>query len=290
MRRIVTILTSLFIAGSVTASDGYYSVLYGFKLGQPIANALAVFGEPQQSHTFPDGWQAFVFQLPGHNLVFEVNDVRPDLIISVQIEGMENADGLGLRGVNLGDPVEAAFSVLGEPDRQESAMNAVTREPVEGTAINFYGNGMTFEERDGVVSGIKIIYGGPAQATDEPDISLFFTHLQDRNYYGLSEMISSNLTIGSEPAVQRSMLGAIAGRSPLNAILYGERGLSSMGPFNDGGGSVRTLESGQVGFAMQLVDRSVAELVFTRSFEGWVLSQANPEAPAVMAMPEPEGG
>ena len=275
MRRLAILLIGLLASGVTAASDGYYSVLYGFKLGQPIANALAVFGEPQQVHTFPDGWQAFMFQLPGHNLVFEVNDVRPDLIISIQLAGLDHPDGLGLGRVNLGDSVEDALAVLGPPDRQENALDAITQQPIEGTQINFYGSGMSFEQREGVISSLKIIYGGPAQVDDEPDIELFLGYLEQRDFYGLSEMIASNLTIDSELAVDRSMIGAIAGESALNTILYGERGLSSMDQSNDGGGSVRTYESGQVGFVMQLVDRNVSELVFTRSFEGWVLWQAN---------------
>jgi hypothetical protein len=273
MRRLVTIFLGLIICGDAAARDGYYSVLFGFKLGQPIANALEVFGEPQQVHRFPDGWQAYMFQLPGHNLVFEVNDVRPDLIISIQIEGVQNAAGLGLGGLNLGAPVEAAIGLLGEPDRRENAINAVTMEPVEGTSVNFYGTSMMFEQREGVVSSIKVFFGGVAPAEDEPDIGQFFRYLEAQEPYGLAEMISANLTIDGEAGIQGSMLGSIVTDTPLNRALFGERGLSSIGPANDGGGSVRTDESGRVGFVMRLLDRSVEELVFTRSFEGWVLSE-----------------
>jgi hypothetical protein len=284
MRRIVITVLCLIGGVGAGASDGYYSVLYGFKLGQPIANAIEVLGEPAQIQPFPDGWKAYVFPLQGHNLVFEANVSRPDLIFSIQIEGSGNPQGLGLGAVNLGDPLDVTLGILGQPDRQQPAMDALTQQPVEGAATNFYGRGMSFDQRDGVVTSIKIIYGGPAALEPIPNIERFFTRLRNHDYYGLAEMIATDMTIAGRPAVVGSMLGSIAVDSPLHELLYGQRGLASMSTENDAGGGPRTYEDGRAGFAIQLVDRSVAELVFTRSFEGWVLWQANPPPPE----PEPE--
>lgn len=250
---------------------GNYYTLYGYKIGQELQFAKQQFGEPNKVFSFEDGWKAYAYRRDGHSVIFQTDNTRPDLIISVQIEGERNPPNMGLDGIDLGSEAKKALEKLGTPSQRKQAEDLKTKKAIPNTYINYYGNNYSFEEREGKVTSIKIIYGGPAQASDNPDFDAFLQNVKSKNYYRIAESISSNLNFSR---IEGPIIEQITGNTALNALLFGKDGIISLSSKDISEVNLRMADN-TVGFVYKFKGKAIHELYFVRSFEGWVLFSAN---------------
>jgi len=248
---------------------GNYYTLYGFKIGQELKVAKRQFGEPDKVIPFEDGWKAYAYRREGHSVIFETDNTRPDLIISVQIEGEKNPQNMGLDGVDLGSDAKKAIEKLGNPSQRKQSVDLKTKKIVPNTYVNYYGNNFSFEEKENKGTSIKIVFGGPAQAGDRPNFDAFLRDVKARNYYRIAESISSSFSL-----VQGSIVEQITGKTPLNTFLFGKDGVESLSSKDIADVNLRVVDNTS-GFAYKFKGKPINELYFVRSFEGWVLFSAD---------------
>lgn len=267
-RKLIAALCLIIAARSALAAD--YHTLYGFKIGQSIESVKEALGEPSKVIPFEDGWIAYAYRKEGHNVIFETNSSRPDLIISIQIEGSRNPEGLGLDHVNLGSSVGTAKKMLGEPTVHESALDSATDKPINNAYINRYGEALSFEESADKVTSIKINYASSTTQEKFEGLSPLLGAIKSNDYYTLCELLSENLTVNDEPVIHGQMLESIRGKSKLNEFLFSKSGLAGLGSDEKYETNIRVSENGS-GFVLKFKNRSFEELYFVQTFQGWVL-------------------
>ncbi len=282
MKRISVVgaLLSLVIV-SIECSAANYYTLYGYKIGQELKIAKQRLGEPDKIAPFQDGWKAYAYRRDGHNIIFETDNTRPDLIVSIQVEGNQNPPNMGLDGIDLGSDAKKATEKLGPPTQRKMAEDLDTKKAIPKTYINYYGNSLSFEEKDNKVTSIKIVFGGPAKASDRPDFDAFLQNVKARNYYRIAETISSGMTLNGKMVIQGPVIEQIVGKTELNAFLFGKDGVEAVTPKDIADVNLRVIAadrekriSGSSGYVYKLRGKPITELYFVRSFEGWVLYDA----------------
>jgi hypothetical protein len=266
----------LAVLAAPAAADSH--VLYGFKLGQEVRLVKAALGEPAKVIPFDDGWKAYVYPRKDHVVVFEADQTRPDVVISIQLEGKQNPSGMGLDGVDLGTDAKAAAARLGRETAREPATDEVTRQPIPGTFIHRFGDPLSFEEKDGKVTSIKVIFTAPSEAPAAPDLAAFLRDVKERKLFRVAEAVSSDLTVGGERAVKGPILGQLSGKTALSAFLFGKDGVASLSA-PQAEADLRVIggedgKPGRSGPVFKFKGKKVHELFFVRSFEGWVLYEA----------------
>jgi hypothetical protein len=266
MKNLISAITLCWLSlWSFESLAGNYYTLYGFKIGQELKFAKQQFGEPDKIIPFEDGWKAYAYRREGHSVIFEADNTRPDLIISVQIEGEKNPPNMGLDGVDLGSDARKAIEKLGNPSQRKQSEDLKTKKAIPNTYINYYGNNFSFEEKENKVTSIKIVFGGPTQTGDRPDFDAFLRDVKAKNYYRIAEKISSNFSL-----VQGSIVEQITGKTALNAFLFGKDGVESLSSKDIADVNLRVADDTS-GFVYKFKEKSIGELYFVRSFEGWVL-------------------
>lgn len=273
MKSIVVFWGLLFTGLSIDCLAADFFTLYGYKIGQPLNFAKQRLGEPDKVLPYPDGWKAHAYLRDGHNIIFETDNTRPDLIISIQIEGELNPPNMGVEGIDLGSDAKKVAEKLGTPTERKPADNASTNTPVPDTYINFYGNGFSFEEKNSKVSSIKVIFAGPAKSGDRPDFDAFLQNIKSKNYYRVAESISSEFTLNGKKIVNGPIVNEITEKTELNTFLFGKNGIGTLTSKDVADVNLR-VAVGSTGFVYKFKDKQVHELYFVRSFEGWVLYDA----------------
>jgi len=248
-----------------------YFTLYGYKIGQSISMVQRVQGKPALVHRFDDGWTAYSYRFHGYNVHFETLPSQPDTIISIQIEGDTNPEYRGLGRVNRGDSAQSALQTLGPPAADKTADDLVTGEAVANTRVLSY-NGFSLEERDGKVSSIKIVYAHPRPAASTPDYPRFFRALADKDYYRLAEMISFTVERDGTPLVTTSMVDGLQ-YGALHNVLYDAQDQPTVSETQMRDEVLRVVPGHGAGHVARFRDSPIHELVFTRTFEGLVLTE-----------------
>jgi hypothetical protein len=277
---IVTALLSLAVC-SLESSAGNYYTLYGYKIGQELRLAKQRLGEPGKVFSFPDGWKAYAYLRDGHNVIFETDNTRPDLIMSIQLEGERNPSNMGLDGIDLGSDAKRAMQKLGPPTQRKQAEDLDSKKPIPNTFINHYGKSFSFEEKNNKVTSIKVIFGGAVETKALPDIDVFLGNIKAKNFYRLAESISSDLTVRGKKMIGGPIVNQISERTELHAFLFGKGGLGELASKDVADANLRVIAAdrakgtpGSTGVVYKVKDKQVHELYFVQSFEGWVLYDA----------------
>lgn len=163
----------LLLHGSIFAEQ--YSSLYGFSLGEPIANVLERLGEPDELIELGDGSKVRIYSWDNHSAAFTSVPPTNDFIYSIQVAGEGSSTEQSLDGVYLGDSLENAIQRFGKPTLSRQAIDLFTEKEVKDTTIHFYGDNYSFEDANGKVSSIKITYDGTL-SSDNPADELLFAH------------------------------------------------------------------------------------------------------------------
>jgi len=282
MKRIFAVALLLYLAvfGLESSAANYYT-LYGHKIGQELKFVKQRLGEPDKVFPFEDGWKAYAYRRDGHSVIFETDKTRPDLIISIQIEGDRNPPNMGLDGIDLGSDAKQAIEKLGPPTERKQSKDLDTKKPIPNTYTNHYGNSFSFEEKNGKVTSIKVVFGGPNKTSDRPDFDAFLRNVKSKNYYRLAESISSGVTIRGKRAIQGPIINEMTEQTELNVFLFGKNGLGTLMPKDVADVNLRVIAEdrekglpGSSGFVYKFKNKPINELYFVRSFEGWVLQEA----------------
>lgn len=129
--------------------------LYDFAAGTTIKAVKVLRGEPDKIFRFDDGWVAYAYQFPNHNLIVETNDEDVSRLSSVRVEGISNPPGMGLAGIDLGMPVGKALAAFGAPVDMRPAIDSVTRLEIPDTWLYAYPDA-SFEVKDGTITSMKL--------------------------------------------------------------------------------------------------------------------------------------
>lgn len=264
-----SILLAVFAVNAAQAQE--YFTLYGYKIGQSISQVKKELGKPVQVHKFKDGWTAYSYQLKGHNAHFETGPQNPNAILSIQIEGYTNPRFHGLGLVNLGDSAASALKILGKPKQNKESQDLTTREKVSDTRIHFY-EGYSFEEKDGKVSSIKVIYEKQKEALPVPDYSRLFKALENKDYYTLAEMISVNLRSNDKPVITGAIVKDLQ-QGTLHDIFYDKKGNLKFTQKQHTDGAMRMTMGVGVGHVAKFSKAPIHEMVFYPSYDGMVLTE-----------------
>lgn len=179
---------------------------------------------------------------------------------------------MGLDGVDLGSNAKVALRKFGKPTKRRPAINLSDKRPVPGTFINFYGDSFCFEEKNGKVSSIKVIYSGVQKTKGLPDYKGFFRNLKKKDYYKLSEQISGAIKVRGKAVVKGPLLKEIkSGR--LAKIFYNSKTGKPRLRFEDIHEGNMRLSNRMIGHVLKFKDKHISELVFYPSFEGLVLAE-----------------
>lgn len=274
MRMMRAACAALVACACVTAAAADHHMLYGYKLGQPLALAKARLGKPFREVPFDDGWKAWVFKGDGHFVIFETNPSWPDVIASIQIEGTRNPKGLGLDRIDLGSDTRAAIARLGPPSERTSARDGVSKGDVARTVLLAFGDGLSIEERDGKVASIKVLASRPAKPATGPDVHAFLRALKARDLYRVAEWLSPDLEVDGHKVVNGPMLGELTGDTALRRFLFGKSGLADLKPEDITDRHLHVELKDERGTGVVAGDEVVIggrELLFVYSSEGWVL-------------------
>lgn len=279
IKSIFTLIILLSISSAIYA-DNFYT-LYGIKIGQKISVVKQHFGKPDKVINFEDGWKAYAYFRKGHNVIFEANQSRPDLVISIQMEGNENPKGMGVDYINLGDNAKKIIKKLGKPSKRQVAKDLFTKKVIPNTFINFYGNNLSFEEKNNKITSIKINFDAVRNYSTTPDFDAFLKNIKSRNYYKISESLSTSMTLKGKKAIKSPIISQVTGKSALNTFLFGKDGLMSITPKDISDVNLRVIAAdrekntpGSTGSVFKFKNKKINELYFVKSYEGWVLYDA----------------
>lgn len=265
-------------------------LLYGYKLGQSIEPVIKKLGKPAKVHRFPDGFTLYAYQFPEHNLIFETDNTRPDLIWAIQIQGHSNPKHYGLDGIDLGDPVEKMVKKIGKPDKITQAVDEITKKDISTTSYySYFENGnYSIEVSNGKISSIKMQFNGPAM-TDPKDIYILDRLIESakaKDYYATAHFISSEFEIdwnGKKYKPGCSLLDFLIKENGVNDVFFSrETGIASLLTKNIDR-NVMTLDGkGDRGKLRGLIftvnqNNNKYQFLFFQSFDGWVLRSVSVE-------------
>lgn len=282
MRNIKFIFTliTLLIFSFATYADNFYT-LYGIKIGQKISTVKQSFGKPDKVIRFEDGWKAYAYFRKGHNVIFEANQSRPDLVISIQVEGNKNPKGMGVDYINLGSNAKKIIKKLGKPSKRQASKDLFTKKVVPNTFINFYGNNLSFEEKNNKITSIKINFDAVRNYSTAPDFDAFLKNIKSKSYYKVAESLSTSMTLKGKKAIKMPIISQVTGKSALNTFLFGKDGLISITSKDIADVNLRIISAdrekhtlGSTGSVFKFKNKKIKELYFVKSFEGWVLYDA----------------
>lgn len=253
--------------------------LYGFKIGQSIEVLTNDYGKPNQIVDFDDGFKAYVYKFKGHNAIFESDSTRPDMIFAIQIQGITNPKYHGLDGVNLGDNIDQAIKVLGEPNKKQIAKDESSGKEIPDTYYYDYfdtGN-YSIEVTSNKITSIKINYNGPN--TNITDLSVvfdkFLSSIKSKSYDQVASLLTGTTEFYYKKVfkLEKSALNFILKNKAVNNILFNSKtGLISIDKSDVKSTSMRIMDSGLTGMVYKIEKgNNKFEIVFIKTFEGWVV-------------------
>ena len=253
-------------------------VLYGFKIGQKTDTAFRELGKATKTFEFDDGFKAFAFMKGDHYVLMETDPSRPDMIWGIQLSGKRNPVHCGLGAVNLGDPVENAIKVLGRPDSSEYAVDEITKKELRHIKRYSYYTTSNFsiESENGNVSSIKIVFNGPVSPFPQFDGWRLMREIKKGDPYAICSLISGEVTLierGKEKQLEKSLLSEISPGGSLHTILFNrDFGVGTVTEKDITYSALRLYSDRNVGMPVVVEkDGRKYEMVFMKSFEGWML-------------------
>lgn len=261
-------------SGSVRST---YNVLYGYKIGQTLQNVRAELGKEDSIHKFPDGHKAYIYRRSDHVVVFQVDPGQPDRIWSIMVQGIANPADRGLDGVDLGMKESEVLARLGPPDSKRTARDGLTGKEAPGIFYWNYFDSSNFslEFADGKLRSIKNIYRPETTFPPEPDLAKWVERLKQKNFARVCNALRVDAVFvlnGKSFSPIGSCLEFVRKEGPVRSVLFGPGGLGAGKVQDCRQVSLRVLAEGGAGPVIHCtINKQRYELLFVRSFEGWVL-------------------
>ncbi|TAL34001.1 MAG: hypothetical protein EPN93_12470 [Spirochaetes bacterium] len=277
--KIITVATITILLTLPLHADMVF-MLYGFKIGQNISNPTNQLGAPIKTHKFDDGYVSHVYKMSDHVLIVTADNTRPELIWAIQLEGKSNPRGLGLGGIDLGDPVRTVIERYGQPDKKTPAVDEATGKPVENVVYYAYHRNGNFslEARDDRVTSIKIAYNGPdAKRTDKIDFRKFLETVRAKDLNAIGRYIYADFALNTPTESHRirtSIIHALANDPAIREIFFDpDHGVASLRDGDVVSSALRIqMNPGNTGYVYKVTKNGRRyELFFVDGYEGWVL-------------------
>jgi hypothetical protein len=164
--------------------------LYGIKSGDSVDSVIKIYGKAKTIIPFEDGWTTYVFQFLKHNLIIETSSGESDYVSTVQIQGIENPEGKGFNGINLGAAKNQVTKIFGQPTEKRESVDTKTQEKIPNAFIYQYQT-FSFEIIDNKVTSIKLHFPNRirvilSNSVIKPDGLLEYT------YNNLTKMVNND--------------------------------------------------------------------------------------------------
>jgi hypothetical protein len=171
MNKLIFIFLIFFYISSPLISEEHHA-LYGFALGTSMTDVSQKLGEPEKLLDLEDGSTAKVFIKKDHYVIFVSLPPKNDFIHSIQVSGRQSFGEQGVSGIQLGSTLKEALNQFGPPAHAKEADDQVTGEKVDKTNAyfydNFYGNKFSFEEKNGIITSLKLTTDQKILSSDNP--------------------------------------------------------------------------------------------------------------------------
>ena len=274
----------IFTTAAIPASAKNHFTLYGLKIGQHILIANALLGKPSSTETDDAGYITRFYQLNNLLVVIESRPNATNQVWSIQITGTQNPENKGFAGINLGDSKEKMISLFGQPDKEEKVTDpAMFDRWPDLMYYSYYDKyNFSFQISQNKVVSIKTIMTPDKSVEDLPDINKIIAAAKYKDYYALGEILEYDMYISRDAEyykVEKSVYEMLSGNTFYNELFFNAPFSISkleskdikkkvMRPFTDSEyskGYVFLIEKNKIQY----------ELVFVKSFEGWVLWEVN---------------
>lgn len=272
-------------ARSAAASSKDAKAMYllgSFRLSQNFSIVADQLGKPDKIHTFPDKFEAHIYQFKGFQLIFEKNPMNPKHIYAIQLTGKESPEETCLGKVCLSSSKEDVLKYLGTPSEIRDAVDEVTKEKVESTQYYAYKNPGNFsiEIKDGKVASIKIT-DSVTPVPKDPNVYGFIQAVKNRDYYGMAEHLDPMFEgrIDKKPVpLKKSMMKFLKDKNEMTNLLFGsEHGFSNLTMSDQQFEGLRLFQEGGQGriFKFKSAKGRTIEIVYRLSHQGWNIWEIN---------------
>lgn len=257
-------------------------VLGTFRLSQKFSIVQEQLGKPSKVHTFPDKFEAHIYQYKGFQLIFEKNPMNPNFIYAVQLTGTESPEETCLGKICLSSSKDDVLREAGTPTGIKEAVDEVTGKPVPETQYYSYKNPGNFslEIKGGKVSSIKIT-DTVVPIEKEPDVFGFIRAVKNRDYYAMAEHLDSTFegSIDRKAVpVKKSLIKFLKDKNEMTSLLFGsEHGIENLSEKDQQPGTLRLFPDGRRGrvFKFKSSKGKTIEFVYTQSHQGWNIWEIN---------------
>ncbi|NVK38755.1 MAG: hypothetical protein HWE18_12585 [Gammaproteobacteria bacterium] len=145
-----------------------FNTLYNLSLGDPIDKALNLLGKPDEVIT--QGNTVFrAFLKKDHYIVVMEHPSGSNFIGSIQVTGTSQPKETYTNQIGLGVPIKQVIADLGEPTTSKPAIDQATNNPVPNTDIHYFGEDISLETQNGLVTSIRIQFDQTHSSDSEAD-------------------------------------------------------------------------------------------------------------------------
>lgn len=261
-----------------TYADNIF-VLYGFKIGQNISTSINQLGKPSKTHKFEDGFSYMAFKMKDHFVAIEFDNIKPDLIYAIQIQGKRNPPSLGLDGIDLGDPIVKAIKIFGKPDSTKQAVDEVTKKPMKDIVYYSYNESRNFsiEATKEIVTSIKILRKDSDNNTESMiDFKQFLSTIRSKDLNKISRYIDTDFEFIKDQTykMNTSIIHTLINNKTINNIFFNpDYGIISIKDKDIAESALRVQSDPIItGYVFKIKKSNIEyELFFSKNYDGWVL-------------------
>ncbi len=257
-------------------------VLGTFKVGQNFSIVNEQLGKPSKIHTFPDKFEAHIYQYKGFQLIFEKSPSNPDRIYAVQLTGNECPEETCLDKICLSSSKEDVLKILGTPSTVKDAVDEVTGKNVSATQYYSYrdtGN-FSLELSGGKVTSIKITDTLTPAARDA-DVYGFIGAVKNKDYYKMAQhldpLFEGSIERKAVP-LKKSLIKFLKDKNKMTDLLFGsEHGFADLTAKDQQFEGLRLFNDGRRGkvFKFKSAKGKTIEFVYNMSHQGWNIWEIN---------------
>ncbi|GAA6134941.1 hypothetical protein NBRC116188_17310 [Oceaniserpentilla sp. 4NH20-0058] len=145
-----------------------FNTLYNLSLGDSIDKALNLLGQPSEVVTQNNAvFRAFIKE--NHYIVIMENPSGSNFISSIQVTGVSQPTDTFTNKIGLGVSIEKVIQDFGEPSSSKPAIDQITQDPVSNTDIHYFGENISLETQNGLVTSIRIQFDETHSSDSEAD-------------------------------------------------------------------------------------------------------------------------
>jgi hypothetical protein len=219
------------------------------------------------------------FKMKDHFVAIEFDNIKPDLIYAIQIQGKRNPPSLGLDGIDLGDPIVKAIKIFGKPDSTKQAVDEVTKKPMKDIVYYSYNESRNFsiEATKEIVTSIKILRKDSDNNTESMiDFKQFLSTIRSKDLNKISRYIDTDFEFIKDQTykMNTSIIHTLINNKTINNIFFNpDYGIISIKDKDIAESALRVQSDPIItGYVFKIKKSNIEyELFFSKNYDGWVL-------------------